>query len=389
MRPHNVGVLAAFVSAVLVVAPAAAQEMRPSRLSLLPLAASQQPPQAMSPAPPNQPPSTLPTVPAGAMPAQPAPPGLSVLPPLDQPGPPPAVQVSPLPSVPASQLSPSAPPSNCSSAASAGDASPVWGSAEFLLWGVQRQTLPALAFGRTMNSNVSPGVRVAAGMWFDTDRSAGLQVGYLLLDSQTDRRGQSGLGALYTNRDEFQGMNVLFRQRAAGTASPGKSSCANLDLVLGYSYFTIQEALGAQQIVPGVPLRTAAFTNNQFRTRNEFHGGQVGVLGEMHYLQFVGQGEALLSVGENGKSNLLSSAPPGLLPIAPGNLGLHHSTAFSVIPQLGVKLGWQANSWLRATVGYTILAWTGTIRPGDLVNAPVRETTLLVNGVSFGFELFY
>ena len=104
----------------------------------------------------------------------------------------------------------------------------------------------------------------------------------------------------------------------------------------------------------------------------------------------------------------------GLLATGP-NLGNFSQTAFSVVPEVTLNVGYQLTPTLRAYVGYNFLYWTNVIRPGDQIDrvvdlsfvpnsqlangqpvpfsgvarprAAFSESDLWVQGVQFGAEL--
>jgi hypothetical protein len=104
----------------------------------------------------------------------------------------------------------------------------------------------------------------------------------------------------------------------------------------------------------------------------------------------------------------------GLLAL-PSNIGLFHHNAFSVVPQIGVNLGYNFLPNLRGFVGYNFLCWSNVIRPGTSIdrvldvtqipNFPLHpepppvpgqhpapsfhEVGLWAQGLTFGFEFVY
>ena len=49
-------------------------------------------------------------------------------------------------------------------------------------------------------------------------------------------------------------------------------------------------------------------------------------------------------------------------------MGVHTADRFSVIPELGVTLGYDLTCRLRAMVGYTFIYWSNVSRPGDQID---------------------
>jgi hypothetical protein len=66
----------------------------------------------------------------------------------------------------------------------------------------------------------------------------------------------------------------------------------------------------------------------------------------------------------------------------PTNIGRRTRDEFSVVPELGLTVGYDVTSYLRATVGYTLLYWSDTVRPGS-------EAGRLVNPLRIPASAFY
>jgi Putative beta barrel porin-7 (BBP7) len=64
----------------------------------------------------------------------------------------------------------------------------------------------------------------------------------------------------------------------------------------------------------------------------------------------------------------------GLLVLQGTNLGRYTRNEFSVVPEVGLTLGYQVTSWCRATVGYNFLYWTNVLRPGGTIDRGVNAT---------------
>jgi len=95
------------------------------------------------------------------------------------------------------------------------------------------------------------------------------------------------------------------------------------------------------------------------------------------------------------------------------NSGHFTRDVFAVVPEVGINLGWQITTQLRASVGYTFLYWSSVVRPGDQVDVglsgtqlptdtrfnpgagPARPAVLLrgkdfwAQGINFGLEFRY
>lgn len=304
-----------------------------------------------------------------------------------------------------------------------------------------------LTGGTRANDDFRNGLRINAGYWFDDGQKCGLELSYFFLENsrQGSIVGSPGspiisrpftsaltgpaselvafpgvlAGSVNVNSgNQFQGASALLRKNLC-------CSCNGwVDAFAGYQYFsldddlTITENLTSLPQAAGVPAGTSIIVMDRFTTQNTFNGGVLGVAAARRQGAFSVEGRAAVALGNNhrvvtidGSTTVtaLGAAPitrsGGLL--AQGtNIGTYTDDVFSVIPELGVKVGWQARECLRFTIGYNWMLWSNVLRAGDQVDLTVnptqippgvlvgparpaylaRETTVYVHGVSFGAE---
>jgi hypothetical protein len=58
----------------------------------------------------------------------------------------------------------------------------------------------------------------------------------------------------------------------------------------------------------------------------------------------------------------------------PTNIGSASSSRLAVAPELGLTGGYQITSNLRVTAGYTLLYWTGLVRPGGTIDSAINAS---------------
>ncbi|MBI3411090.1 MAG: BBP7 family outer membrane beta-barrel protein [Planctomycetes bacterium] len=180
-----------------------------------------------------------------------------------------------------------------------------------------------------------------------------------------------------------------------GVANLGKSDVASLDFLLGYRYVELREGVsindlvapqgtnflffGAKQTLPGEFVTTI----DNFGTRNQFNGGQVGFRGSLSYWRFNVMVDTKIALGMmreelniNGSSTLyhttLSTRPPETLPggvlAVASNSGLTVKNEFAIVPELGVQLGFQITRNWRAFVGGNLFYISSVARAGDSIS---------------------
>ena len=142
-----------------------------------------------------------------------------------------------------------------------------------------------------------------------------------------------------------------------------------LDLTAGYRYWQLTEGIQIRE-----QLTTLTSTTNQnaignfdivdrFRTRNQFNGAELGAVWQgrrgwwsMDALMRVGIGNVFQTVMIDGstaitENNQTTNHNSGFL-TQRTNIGTFERDRFTMIPELGMTVGYQMTRRLRATVGY-------------------------------------
>jgi hypothetical protein len=201
----------------------------------------------------------------------------------------------------------------------------------------------------------------------------------------------------------------------------------------GFRNINLDERLEITENIQGLPTAPAPFTNetitvsDRFATQNHFYGGQGGVAGRWYWGRWSVDGWGKVALGANvqlldisGSQRFVSPTGTvqnftgGLLAL-PSNIGHFSQTVFSVVPEVGLNVGYQFMPWLRGFVGYNFLYWSNVIRPGTSIDrnldvtqipnfplnpepAPVpgrhpaplfHEVGFWAQGVTFGLEFVY
>jgi hypothetical protein len=270
------------------------------------------------------------------------------------------------------------------------------------------------------------GGRFTAGYWLDDEQKMGVEASFLFLAERTFsfRVNSDGTGfPVLTSPvvDATSGMEtgslIAFPGAFAGGVTINASSqlwglefnavrnmvCADnvtVDMIGGFRYLDLSEDLNiARQrtVLPaGVDrfLGTAVFAGNNlalvddFHTRDQFYGGQIGARGEYRLGRFFVDAMGKVALGDihqvveiNGTTTLttpagaVSTASGGLLALQ-SNIGRNTHDTFAVIPEAGLTAGLQVTSHLRAFVGYSFLYCSDVVRPGDQINRTINPMQL-------------
>ncbi|MBN1395460.1 MAG: BBP7 family outer membrane beta-barrel protein [Pirellulales bacterium] len=164
-------------------------------------------------------------------------------------------------------------------------------------------------------------------------------------------------------------------------------SCCRSDLILGYRYYRYSDSI---LIAEDVRILEEGPTENyrlqvedKFRARNVFHGSEIGLRNVIYrgrwsfeILTKIALGRTRQTVNIDGQTIV---TPPdsasvtrdgGVLAVR-SNEGTYTNDEFTMIPQLGIDLGYQINENWRAYVGYNILYWACIVHASEQIDLNV------------------
>ena len=161
------------------------------------------------------------------------------------------------------------------------------------------------------------------------------------------------------------------------------------DWVVGYRYLDLKESLSFHENLTS-ELTSAPGTiviNERFRTRNEFHGLQLGVVHQAQFKRAWLESMLRIAVGNNSQNVQISGSTAiteagvtvqsgGGLLAQRSNIGNYDRTQLTMIPEIGLTLGIRVTDWLDATIGYTALYYPNVVRPGDQIDTDVNRNLL-------------
>jgi len=180
------------------------------------------------------------------------------------------------------------------------------------------------------------------------------------------------------------------------------SSLLNVSVLGGVRYIDLRENLSifsTENILSGVPvIGGAAFSGtDNFSTKNQFFGAQVGVKAQTQYGPFDGSVTAKVALGDNYQTvaiNGFSSqvgfgGVPAAAPSAPGaifsqitNIGVQNRNQFAVAPEMQLQGSYRLQNGIRLFAGYDFIYISNVVRPGDQIDTTVNFTgNPVVNGV--------
>jgi hypothetical protein len=176
------------------------------------------------------------------------------------------------------------------------------------------------------------------------------------------------------------------------------------NVLLGFRYFHLAESLTIRDTLTplidglilfqgmGVTTPAQVADIDQFRTRNNFYGMQVGGQfrcdGEWVFLSGFAKcaiGATDQTVDIKGTTGLITptgvtTANGGLLAL-PSNSGHFTRTVLSVLPEGGFTFGVKVTSHVQLTAGYSFLVWSGVVRPGRQIDTAINPTQIPSDGL--------
>jgi hypothetical protein len=134
--------------------------------------------------------------------------------------------------------------------------------------------------------------------------------------------------------------------------------------------------------------------SESFDARTTFHGADLGLKWEgrnndvtLQLLGKIGIGNNHQLVQIDGRTQttvagVTTNFTGGLL-TQRTNIGRFERDRFSLLPELGLKLGWQVSDRTRFSVGYSALYWTNVVRAGNQIDTTVNPNLIPPEAVPF------
>ncbi|MCX7701384.1 MAG: BBP7 family outer membrane beta-barrel protein, partial [Gemmataceae bacterium] len=264
------------------------------------------------------------------------------------------------------------------------------------------------------------GGRFGAGLWFDPCHRNGLDANFFFIgpahrDLVATATGANSLWRPYIvinppipptpapppQRPNFADVvanvgdtgNIRVRTESLLLGADGNyrrrllESCGHFaDLLLGFRYLHLNESLTISETGTATPPNsntpvTASLTD-RFETTNNFYGWQFGVLVHKQWGPWSADltlkcalGPTSSIVDISGSNDFGTNRNVGLF-AQTSNIGRWQSTAFSVVPEVGVNLGYMIRPRMRVHIGYNGLYWSNIMQPGNQID-PIIDQTLV------------
>jgi len=174
-----------------------------------------------------------------------------------------------------------------------------------------------------------------------------------------------------------------------------------LDLIGGYQFSRVDDRLTISSSTDIDPQFFGAnfAAEDIFDTQNKFHGGTIGLLGQvgsgpvvLSVLAKVGLGDMNQRVTIDGQSALTDAGgftshyTSGILAL-PTNMGTYEQDKFAVIPEAEIKLTFKLTKHLEATVGYDFIYWSSLALAGEQIDTSLGNLPTVNSSQWFGGSL--
>jgi hypothetical protein len=313
----------------------------------------------------------------------------------------------------------------------------------------QPDLLPTAAFGQpgtsvllgnqALDTGLRQGARFTGGLWLDDHAMIGLEGGYFFLASRrvtqaVNSNGQPDApilaipffdadalvestfplaspaavagGAVLSLTSHLQGAEMN------GAVRVTRDGAWDVKVLAGFRFVELRESLGFTTTSMGIEEPDQGGNNglilnthDQFNTRNQFYGCQVGVQTEYRLGNLFVNASGKVAVGDMDQRVTVTglavtnffNTPPGCpftgvpTPVLPGtgvfaqpsNQGKTTRHEMAVVPDVGVNVGYQVTRNIRAFVGYDFLYLSNVLRPGNQIDRFIN-TSQTVQGAIAG-----
>jgi hypothetical protein len=269
-----------------------------------------------------------------------------------------------------------------------------------------------------LNPGVTGGFRLLAGGWFNAAHTIGMDGSFFILAQQVSGFGaidRSGVGNFVIN-EPIVGAPFNTQVSAPGVESGDAIVRATtvfgganvnllgnlyrdngwmINLLGGYRYLQLDESLSITansnlfttttysdnmgDVLATAPPGSSVTTFDQFRTRNQFNGGQIGFQCQYLWRLVSIGGWAKLGIGDtyeevtvNGNTTVYP-VNGSSVPLIGGNyatmqIGRYTANHFALAPEAELKIGYQLFPYLRAQIGYDFIFLSSVVRPGNQID---------------------
>lgn len=272
--------------------------------------------------------------------------------------------------------------------------------------------------GNELNDGAANGVLIGGGMWLTTSRNTAFEMEYFQLASLNDGYNGASDGTVILGRPFFDivagrqsallvsypdlvsgSVNVTTKSELRSFLINGRFTiCPNhangcqqcgmrdrTDWIVGYRNIRLRDSLTAStdliSELPDFPGTVAA--TDQFKTKNEFNGLQLGVIRRRVLRRGWLESSMRVALGNNrqtqqiggsttyNESGVIDSFSGGLL-AQRTNSGERKKDEFVMVPELGLRWGFRWSDRFHTSIGYTVLYFPNVIRAAEQIDTDLN-----------------
>ena len=188
----------------------------------------------------------------------------------------------------------------------------------------------------------------------------------------------------------------LLGAELSGTWPLSTESSRRVDVIAGVRYLRLRETFTFTTNSVFIPPNTIDIwnTRDEFDATNNFYGAQIGLRAHYESGSSFARGTAKLAMGAMVQSvdvdgtlvtndfNGLGSAqtfPGGYLAV-PTNSGSHNRTAFAVVPELELTVGYRFTRSVSVFMDYSVLYASDVVRPAKQIDRNINPTQSIAYG---------
>lgn len=174
----------------------------------------------------------------------------------------------------------------------------------------------------------------------------------------------------------------------AGTCDDGCGvpllNCCRTDMLIGFRYYNLSDFVGVREdlrvTATGQTHGDTFVIHDNFRARNDFYGTEIGLRTQMYRGRWSFELLTKLALGNNHQTITINGQTAhtpsggstavydaGIL-AGSTNSGVYQRDQFTIVPQLGIEIGYQLSCHWRTYVGYDLLYWGSVARAADQID---------------------
>lgn len=148
-----------------------------------------------------------------------------------------------------------------------------------------------------------------------------------------------------------------------------------INLLVGYRFYRLDDSLHIRE--EHLITTVERIGVDIFDSKNEFHGVDLGT--QMQFRRgcwsldllskvAIGNTHSVVTIDGFATQDGQEQTPRGSILAQTTNIGIHESDEFTMVPELGIGLGYQINPCWRVTAGYSLIYWCSVQRAGDQID---------------------